>query len=78
MRRGGEALGVVCDVTDEAQVEAMVARAREAYGGVDVLVNNAGILGGLSVLEMPLERWTRQIARQPDRAPSSAPSTSPA
>jgi len=60
-RRGGEALGVVCDVTDEAQVEAMVARAREAYGGIDVLVNNAGILGGLSVLEMPLERWNRQI-----------------
>jgi NAD(P)-dependent dehydrogenase (short-subunit alcohol dehydrogenase family) len=60
-RRGGDALGVVCDVTDEAQVEAMVARAREAYGGVDVLVNNAGILGGMSVLEMPLERWNRQI-----------------
>ena len=60
-RRGGDALGVVCDVTDEAQVEAMVARAREAYGGVDVLVNNAGILGGLSVLEMPLARWNRQI-----------------
>jgi len=61
VRRGGDALGVVCDVTDEAQVEAMVARAREAYGGVDVLVNNAGILGGLGVLEMPLERWNRQI-----------------
>jgi NAD(P)-dependent dehydrogenase (short-subunit alcohol dehydrogenase family) len=60
-RRGGDALGVACDVTDEAAVEAMVARAREAYGGVDVLVNNAGILGGLGVLEMPLERWTRQL-----------------
>jgi NAD(P)-dependent dehydrogenase (short-subunit alcohol dehydrogenase family) len=32
--RGGQALGVVCDVTDERQVEAMVARAREAYGRV--------------------------------------------
>src|SRR5262245_4244686 len=61
-RRGGEALGLTCDVTDEAAVEAMIARAREAYGGVDVLVNNAGILGGLSVLEMPVERWNRQIA----------------
>jgi NAD(P)-dependent dehydrogenase (short-subunit alcohol dehydrogenase family) len=60
-QRGGDALGVTCDVTDETAVAAMVARAREAYGGVDVLVNNAGILGGLSVLEMPLERWTRQI-----------------
>lgn len=60
-RRGGEALGVVCDVTDERAVTALVARARDAYGGVDVLVNNAGILGGLSVLEMPLERWSRQL-----------------
>ena len=61
-RRGGDALGIACDVTDEAQVEAMVARVRDTYGGVDILVNNAGILGGLSVLEMPVERWNRQIA----------------
>ena len=61
-RRGGEALSVVCDVTDEHQVETMVARARDAYGAVDVLVNNAGILGGQSVLDMPLERWQRQLA----------------
>jgi NAD(P)-dependent dehydrogenase (short-subunit alcohol dehydrogenase family) len=61
-RRGGQALGVVCDTTDESQVQAMVARAREAFGGVDILVNNAGILGGLSVLDMPLDRWQRQIA----------------
>src|SRR5439155_1439795 len=61
-RRGGDALGITCDVTDETQVAAMVARVRETYRGVDILVNNAGILGGLSVLDMPLERWTRQIA----------------
>jgi len=61
-RHGGEALGIACDVTDEPQVEAMVARVRDAYGGVDILVANAGILGGLSVLEMPVERWNRQIA----------------
>jgi NAD(P)-dependent dehydrogenase (short-subunit alcohol dehydrogenase family) len=60
--RGEEALGLTCDVTDEAQVEAMVARVRDTYGGVDVLVNNAGILGGLGVLDMPLERWHRQLA----------------
>ena len=60
--RGGTALGIPCDVTDEEQVEAMVARVREAYGGVDILVNNAGILGGMSVLDMPLDRWTRQVA----------------
>ena len=61
-RRGGDAVGLACDVTDETQVEAMVARARDTYGGVDILVNAAGILGGLSVLEMPLDRWNRQIA----------------
>jgi NAD(P)-dependent dehydrogenase (short-subunit alcohol dehydrogenase family) len=60
-RRGGEALAIVCDITDEAQVQDMVRRVRDAYGGVDVLVNNAGILGGMSVLEMPLERWHRQL-----------------
>jgi NAD(P)-dependent dehydrogenase (short-subunit alcohol dehydrogenase family) len=60
--RGGTALGIPCDVTDEEQVETMVARVREAYGGVDILVNNAGILGGMSVLDMPLDRWTRQVA----------------
>ena len=59
--RGGEALGLVCDLTDEAQVQAMVGRVRDTWGGVDVLVNNAGLLGGLGVLEMPLERWTRQL-----------------
>ena len=62
VQRGGRALGIPCDVTDEQAVEAMVARVRTAYGGVDILVNNAGILGGLSVLEMPLERWSRQVA----------------
>ena len=61
-KSGGVALGVPCDVTDEAQVEAMVAQAREAFGAADVLVNNAGILGGQSVLDMPLERWQRQLA----------------
>jgi NAD(P)-dependent dehydrogenase (short-subunit alcohol dehydrogenase family) len=60
--RGGRALAVVCDVTDESQVEAMVGHVGNTYGGVDILVNNAGILGGLSVLEMPLERWNRQLA----------------
>ena len=61
-QRGGRALGITCDVTDEGQVEAMVARVRAAHGGADFLVNNAGVLGGTSVLDMPLERWNRQVA----------------
>jgi NAD(P)-dependent dehydrogenase (short-subunit alcohol dehydrogenase family) len=60
--RGGEAIGVVCDVTNETQVEAAVARATAAYGGVDVLVNGAVIFNRKGVLDMPLEEWSRQIA----------------
>jgi NAD(P)-dependent dehydrogenase (short-subunit alcohol dehydrogenase family) len=44
---GREAIGVRCDVAEEAQVEAMVAAALEAFGGVDILVNNAGIYSSL-------------------------------
>jgi 3-oxoacyl-[acyl-carrier protein] reductase len=40
---GGEAMGVPADVSDEAEVAAMVEQAEEAFGTVDVLVNNAGI-----------------------------------
>jgi NAD(P)-dependent dehydrogenase (short-subunit alcohol dehydrogenase family) len=61
-KRGGEAIGVVCDVTNEPQVQAAVTRAREAFGGVDVLVNGAVIFNRKGVLDMPLEEWSRQIA----------------
>jgi len=40
---GVPALGLACDVSDEAACRAAMARATEAYGGIDVLVNNAGI-----------------------------------
>jgi NAD(P)-dependent dehydrogenase (short-subunit alcohol dehydrogenase family) len=39
--RGGEALGLACHTGRAAEVEALAARARETFGGVDVLVNNA-------------------------------------
>lgn len=40
---GHQAIGIRCDVTDEAQVEAMVAQAVAAYGRLDFAFNNAGI-----------------------------------
>jgi NAD(P)-dependent dehydrogenase (short-subunit alcohol dehydrogenase family) len=40
---GGEALAIRCDVTDNASVEALVAGSTDAFGRIDVLVNNAGI-----------------------------------
>ena len=40
---GGEALAVDADVSDPGQIEAVAARAQEAFGGTDILVNNAAI-----------------------------------
>lgn len=60
-RRGGQAIGVVCDITDEEQVKAAVDRARAEFGGVDILVNGAVIYNMKGVLDMPLEEWRRQI-----------------
>jgi NAD(P)-dependent dehydrogenase (short-subunit alcohol dehydrogenase family) len=41
---GGAAMAVVCDVTDEAQVQQAVATAMDTYGGLHVLYNNAGVM----------------------------------
>ena len=40
---GGEATGLVCDVRDYAQVQSLFARVNAELGGVDILINNAGI-----------------------------------
>jgi NAD(P)-dependent dehydrogenase (short-subunit alcohol dehydrogenase family) len=45
---GGEALGVVADVTSEQQLAAAVGAARQSFGGVDILVNNAGLFANLT------------------------------
>ena len=54
---GGAALAVPANITDEAQVERMVDRVVEAFGGIDVLVNNAGVTIGKGLLETSLEEW---------------------
>ena len=58
---GGEALGLRCDVADADAVERAVALAVERFGGIDVLVNNAGIGGDKLVTTMPLDFWQRVI-----------------
>src|SRR5436190_4836877 len=60
-QRGGDALGVVCDVTDEVQVHAAVREARETYGGVDVLVNGAVVQIRKGLLQMSVKEFRRQI-----------------
>jgi len=54
-------LALQADVTDEGQVEGMYARAREEYGHIDVLFNNAGISppDDVSVLDTSFEAWQR-------------------
>ena len=56
-----DGLYVRCDVTDQDQVEAMVAQANETYGSVDVAFNNAGISppDDDSILDTGLDAWRR-------------------
>lgn len=61
-RKGGEAFGLRCDVTDEAEVQAAIEAARDRFGGLDILVNNAVIFNQKGVLEMPLAEWRAQLA----------------
>jgi gluconate 5-dehydrogenase len=60
--RGGKALAVACDVTDPDGVEKVVGEAEEAFGMVDVLVNNSGATWGAPAAEMPLEKFDQVVA----------------
>jgi 3-oxoacyl-[acyl-carrier protein] reductase len=51
----------LCDVTRADQVAALVSRAIEALGGIDVLVNNAGLGGYAKLVEMTDEQWSRVL-----------------
>ncbi len=52
---------LACDVTQEAQVQALVAAAIAEMGHIDVLVNNAGLGGSSTVVDMPDEQWHKVI-----------------
>jgi NAD(P)-dependent dehydrogenase (short-subunit alcohol dehydrogenase family) len=59
---GGKAIGVRVDITDPASARAMAEAATAAFGGVDILVNNAALmaeLGMLHVADVALEEWNR-------------------
>ena len=56
---GGKAYAVQVDISNESSVTAMVARATELAGGVDVLVNNAAIYSFTPFLEVSVEKWER-------------------
>jgi 3-oxoacyl-[acyl-carrier protein] reductase len=52
---------VVCDVTSQDQVDALHAEAVKALGRVDVLINNAGLGGEVSVVDMTDDQWFRVL-----------------
>ncbi|WP_369164221.1 SDR family oxidoreductase [Streptomyces sp. AFD10] len=52
---------LTCDVTDEEQVGALFARAEGLHGGLDVVVNNAGLGGTTDLTEMTDDQWTRVL-----------------
>ncbi|MCX4094766.1 SDR family NAD(P)-dependent oxidoreductase [Nocardia sp. alder85J] len=54
---GGRALPVPCDVSDEESVNAAVATTVDAFGGIDILVANAGVLWMGPIETTPLKRW---------------------
>ncbi len=54
---GRQALAFKVDVTDEAQVEAMVRQTVEKFGRLDILVSNAGVLIAEDITEFPAEKW---------------------
>ena len=58
---GVDVHGYVADVTDEAAVQALVARIREEVGIIDILVNNAGIIKRIPMHEMAVEEFTKVI-----------------
>ncbi|HEY0960315.1 MAG TPA: SDR family oxidoreductase [Novosphingobium sp.] len=62
---GGKAVGVRVDVTDLESAQAMAQTAIDAFGGIDILVNNAALmaeLGHLTVEHISIEEWNRILA----------------
>jgi 3-oxoacyl-[acyl-carrier protein] reductase len=56
---GAGAFPLVCDVSDQASIERTVKAAAERFGGLDVLVNGAGILSATKIPDIKLEEWEK-------------------
>jgi 3-oxoacyl-[acyl-carrier protein] reductase len=56
-QQGGQALGVMADVSDPAAVARMIDAAVASFGGIDIVVSNAGLRRQTPFLEMRFEEW---------------------
>jgi 3-hydroxybutyrate dehydrogenase len=65
---GGMAMGLAMNVADEAQVDAGVKKAAAAFGGMDILVSNAGIQIISPLVDFKFEDWRRLMAVHVDGA----------
>jgi citronellol/citronellal dehydrogenase len=54
---GGSALPIQCDIRDEAQIEAAIAKTAETFGGIDILVNNASAINLTPTDQTPAKRF---------------------
>ena len=61
LQHGVQALGIACDVGDEAQVAGCVAMAIAAYGRLDVIVNNAGLMTFKTLAEWTADDWLKVL-----------------
>jgi 3-hydroxybutyrate dehydrogenase len=67
-KSGGTAMAVQMNVTDEAQVDQGVADAVGAYGGIDILISNAGIQIIAPIVDSTLDNWKKMLAIHLDGA----------
>jgi 2-deoxy-D-gluconate 3-dehydrogenase len=58
---GVRALGIELDVLDERQIEDMAKKVREAFGHIDILVNNSGIAEGKKPMEVSAGEWDKVL-----------------
>ena len=56
-KAGGQGLAVTCDIREEAEVEAAVAKAVERFGGIDIVVNNASAIQLTGTLQTEMKRY---------------------
>ena len=58
---GAGAVGIGADVSTEAGAKALVGGTIEAFGTIDILINNAGMSAALPTLELGLDRWQKVV-----------------